>query len=78
MLEDLTNVGYFLDVVRKDVETEFLPWLSRGVAQNLEKSRLAKLVVDGKHFLCFSFSFQFISFSIFLEMWEYLMIILSF
>jgi len=42
----LHDAGYFFDPVERDVETHYLPWLMEGVAQDLNKVRVARTLLD--------------------------------
>lgn len=46
VFESLTTNGYFYDVVEKEIETLFIPWLTSEVDKDLERSVLATKVVD--------------------------------
>ncbi|KAJ3217944.1 Radial spoke head protein 3 [Dinochytrium kinnereticum] len=46
VLDSLSTNGYFYDVVEKEVETLFLPWLSSEVDKSLERVRVGRGVVD--------------------------------
>ncbi|XP_041354960.1 radial spoke head protein 3 homolog B-like isoform X2 [Gigantopelta aegis] len=43
----LSDNGYFYDPVERDVEQGFMPWLMERVTDQLEKSELGRLVLDG-------------------------------
>lgn len=43
----LSDNGYFFDPVERDVEQGFMPWLMDRVEEQLTKSMLGRLVVDG-------------------------------
>ncbi|KAJ3222754.1 Radial spoke head protein 3 [Clydaea vesicula] len=47
VFESLTTNGYFYDLVEKEVETLFLPWLTSEVELKLEKLIISQKVVDG-------------------------------
>lgn len=43
----LSDNGYFYDPVERDIEQGFLPWLMDRVTDQLEKSELGRMVLDG-------------------------------
>lgn len=43
----LSDNGYFYDPVERDIEQGFLPWLMDCVTEQLKKSELGRLVLDG-------------------------------
>lgn len=43
----LSDNGYFYDPVERDIEQGFLPWLMDRVTEQLEKSELGRMVLDG-------------------------------
>ncbi|XP_046334418.1 radial spoke head protein 3 homolog B-like [Haliotis rufescens] len=43
----LSDNGYFYDPVERDVEQGFMPWLMERVSEQLEKSELGRMVLDG-------------------------------
>ncbi|XP_067946043.1 radial spoke head protein 3 homolog [Watersipora subatra] len=43
----LADNGYFYDPVERDVEQGFMPWLMDRVCEEIQKSELGRLVVDG-------------------------------
>lgn len=46
VLSQLESEGYFYDVVEREVETEFLPWLKAQVNAHLEKKQEARDMLD--------------------------------
>ncbi|KAL3881695.1 hypothetical protein ACJMK2_028099 [Sinanodonta woodiana] len=43
----LSDNGYFYDPVERDIEQGFMPWLMESVTEQLKKSELGRLVLDG-------------------------------
>jgi hypothetical protein len=54
VFETLTTNGYFYDVIEKEVETVFLPWITAETERQLEQKILANKIVDGI-FVVFNF-----------------------
>ncbi len=50
IFDNLLSNGFFHDVVEKEVEAEFMPWLEDEVEKNLERARVARKIVDGRSF----------------------------
>ncbi|KAI8824280.1 radial spoke 3 protein [Fimicolochytrium jonesii] len=44
--QSLTTSGYFYDAVEREVDTQFLPWLTGEVQKNLKKRATAQWIVD--------------------------------
>jgi hypothetical protein len=42
----LENQGFFYDVVRREVEAEFMPWLIDSVIANIDKNKTSRQMVD--------------------------------
>jgi hypothetical protein len=51
VFETLTTNGYFYDVIEKEVETVFLPWITAETERQLEQKILANKIVDGMFLL---------------------------
>jgi hypothetical protein len=47
VFESLTTNGYFYDVIEKEVETVFLPWITAETERQLEQKILSNKIVDG-------------------------------
>lgn len=47
VFDNLSTNGFFHDVIEKEVENSFLPWLTTDVEKNLERVRVARKIVDG-------------------------------
>lgn len=47
VFESLSTNGYFHDIVEKEVETEFLPWLAGETEKSMAKLIDAQAIVDG-------------------------------
>jgi hypothetical protein len=50
IFDSLVDHGYFHDVVEKEVESSFLPWLTTEIEKSLIRTRTARKIVDGKPF----------------------------
>ena len=46
VFDSLTTNGYFFDVVEKEVETSFIPWLNEQVEKEVNARKLATKLVD--------------------------------
>jgi hypothetical protein len=46
-LDSLATNGYFYNEIEKELETEFLPWLTAEVQKSLQKYTTARAIVDG-------------------------------
>lgn len=53
VLDNLQNNGYFYDVVEKEIETNFLPWLTTNVEKNLDQIKLGRKLLDGESILLY-------------------------
>jgi hypothetical protein len=51
VFDNLSTNGFFHDVVEKEVDTQFMPWLSSEIEKNLENERVARKIVDGMLFI---------------------------
>ena len=47
VLDNLASNGFFHDVIEREVESSFLPWLTSEVEKNLDKVRVARKITDG-------------------------------
>ena len=47
IFDNLTNNGFFHDKIEAEINSSFLPWLSSEVLKNLERSNVARKIVDG-------------------------------
>jgi radial spoke head protein 3 len=47
-LEKLTNNGYFVEHIEKELETVLMPWLSDEVEKSIKRQKVARLMVDCK------------------------------
>lgn len=46
-LDKLATNGYFYEEVEKEIDTEFLPWLTREVQSSVHKYNIARSITDG-------------------------------
>ncbi|XP_029452493.1 radial spoke head protein 3 homolog [Rhinatrema bivittatum] len=46
VFSNLRDSGYFYDLIERDIETGFIPWLMSEVERTLEKSILGRIVLD--------------------------------
>jgi hypothetical protein len=50
IFDNLINNGFFHDKIEAEINTSFLPWLSSEVEKNMERTKVARKIVDGKSF----------------------------
>lgn len=48
VLDSLASNGYFFEKIERELESQFLPWLSTEVEKSLKKQQVARAVADSK------------------------------
>ena len=51
VFDNLSANGFFHDVIEKEVESMFFPWLTSEVEKNLDRARVTRKIIDGILFL---------------------------